>query len=71
MKGTTAKVANLPQFLQSSHSPTAMLRIVRKNAQILESFRIKQAQCLESFSYKTSFYPRIHFFTQLRHCEPH
>ncbi|ETD25768.1 S-adenosylmethionine:tRNA ribosyltransferase-isomerase [Helicobacter canis] len=23
MKGTTAKVANLPQFLQSSHSPTA------------------------------------------------
>ncbi|MDL0080923.1 hypothetical protein [Helicobacter zhangjianzhongii] len=28
VKGTTAKVANLPQNLQSSHSPTAILRIV-------------------------------------------
>ncbi|WP_258552347.1 hypothetical protein [Helicobacter canis] len=28
VKGTTNKVANLPQKSQSSHSPTAVLRIV-------------------------------------------
>lgn len=44
VKGTTAKVANLPQFLQSSHSPTANPRIReeksqagRENADSLES----------------------------------
>ena len=30
VKGTNAEFANLPQFLQSSHSPTAMLRILFK-----------------------------------------
>ena len=30
VKGTTAKVANLPQFLQSSHSPTAIPRILEE-----------------------------------------
>ena len=31
VKGTTTKVANLPQFLQSSHSPTASPRILEEN----------------------------------------
>ncbi|KAA8707808.1 hypothetical protein F4V45_08045 [Helicobacter canis] len=33
VKGTTAKVANLPQSLQSSHSPTATPRILEENNQ--------------------------------------
>ena len=33
VKGTTAKVANLPQSLQSSHSPTATPRILEKESQ--------------------------------------
>ncbi len=41
VKGTTAKVANLPQFLQSSHSPTAMSRILEED---------KGAECEKSAS---------------------
>ena len=37
MKGTTAKVANLPQFLQSSHSPTANPRILEEESQVSHS----------------------------------
>ena len=57
VKGTTAKVANLPQFLQSSHSPTAIPRILeedkeagRENSTILESQSsfTKQTENLES-----------------------
>ena len=33
VKGTTTKVANLPQSLQSSHSPTAIPRILEKDNQ--------------------------------------
>ena len=33
VKGTTDKVANLPQSLQSSHSPTATPRILEKESQ--------------------------------------
>ncbi|MDL0079254.1 hypothetical protein [Helicobacter zhangjianzhongii] len=33
VKGTTAKVANLPQSLQSSHSPTATPRILEEESQ--------------------------------------
>ncbi|MDL0079059.1 carbamoyl transferase [Helicobacter sp. CPD2-1] len=41
VKGTTAKVANLPQFLQSSHSPTAIPRILEEE---------KGAECEKSAS---------------------
>ena len=41
VKGTTAKVANLPQFLQSSHSPTATPRILGDTGQTeLESKKL-------------------------------
>ena len=43
MKGTTAKVANLPQFLQSSHSPTAIPRILEENQSSLRGDTIAQA----------------------------
>ncbi|WP_299326045.1 thiamine phosphate synthase [uncultured Helicobacter sp.] len=57
VKGTTAKVANLPQFLQSSLVPTAIPRILeeykeagRENSTILESQSsfTKQTENLES-----------------------
>ncbi|STO97118.1 putative small multidrug resistance protein [Helicobacter canis] len=58
VKGTTDKVANLPQSLQSSHSPTAIPRILEEEkgaecenpTQILESHSsfTKQAENLES-----------------------
>ena len=57
VKGTTAKVANLPQFLQSSLIPTAIPRILeeykeagRENSTILESQSsfTKQTENLES-----------------------
>lgn len=35
VKGTTAKVANLPQSLQRSHSPTATLRILEEDDRTL------------------------------------
>ena len=37
VKGTTAKVANLPQSLQSSHSPTANPRILEEESQVSHS----------------------------------
>ena len=50
VKGTTAKVANLPQSLQSSHSPTANPRILEENNQVeSESHKSNREQvCLES-----------------------
>ena len=59
VKGTTDKVANLPQSLQSSHSPTAILRIFlhkkvdsRKNAPNLntpQDSRISKETALRLF----------------------
>ena len=48
VKGTDRESANLPQFLQSSHSPTASPRILgeEKQAQSLESTFDKNAQSL-------------------------
>ena len=43
VKGTTTKVANLPQFLQSSHSPTAILRILEENQSSLQGDTIAEA----------------------------
>ncbi|WP_246144981.1 glycosyltransferase family 9 protein [Helicobacter canis] len=43
VKGTTAKVANLPQFLQSSHSPTASPRILEENQSSLRAVSAKQS----------------------------
>ena len=40
VKGTTAKVANLPQSLQSSHSPTAIPRILEENQANQLSLRV-------------------------------
>ena len=37
VKGTTAKVANLPQNPQSSHSPTAIPRILEEESQANQS----------------------------------
>ena len=37
VKGTTAKVANLPQNPQSSHSPTATPRILEEESQANQS----------------------------------
>ena len=44
VKGTTAKVANLPQFLQSSHSPTANPRILEEENQASPSLRAVSAK---------------------------
>ena len=43
VKGTTTKVANLPQFLQSSHSPTAIPRILEENQSSLQGDTIAEA----------------------------
>ena len=43
VKGTTAKVANLPQSLQSSHSPTASPRILEENQSSLRAVSAKQS----------------------------
>ncbi|ETD25777.1 MqnA/MqnD/SBP family protein [Helicobacter canis] len=55
VKGTTAKVANLPQSLQSSHSPTAIPRILKENNQA-ESGKFKHP--LESLFSKVDSSPQ-------------
>ncbi|WP_317371327.1 hypothetical protein [Helicobacter canis] len=55
VKGTNAKFANLPQKSQSSHSPTAILRIVLKFSPSLRAAlaawqSIKQGTAVAPFS---------------------
>ena len=52
VKGTTDKVANLPQSLQSNHSPTANLRILEKEKQAETNHTSRKA---ESTSEKLEF----------------
>ena len=43
VKGTNAKFANLPQFSQSSHSPTAIPRILEEEKSSLRDFALAKS----------------------------
>ena len=62
VKGTTAKVANLPQFLQSYHSPTANLRILEEES---------QARCENSTPNLESTFSYNAFFLSSRDLQQH